>query len=205
MNFESLYEMIELLNESTNEKCLICHLPIEDDELILSCNHYYHSKCLNKKTIKIKCHYCAKIVTEKKKDKKEGKKKYKKRSINESIKKDKKGTINEIIKEDKKSIGTNCEVILLTGLRKGESCGRHNCPYHVIKETISQKTLDIAIINFIIKNNTNLENNSTLENKITFENNTILYKDECTSIIKTGLRKGSICGRYQCKIHTINL
>ena len=149
MNFDSMYEMIEILNESTNEKCLICHLPIENDELILSCNHYYHSKCLNKKTIKIKCHYCAKIVTEKKKN--------------------------------IKNITNECKVLLLTGIRKGEYCGRNNCYYHKLnKETIN-----------IIDS----------ENIIT----SILPNNLCNVILKTGIRKGNICNRNNCKFHTINL
>ena len=153
MNFDSLYEMIEILNESTNEKCLICHLPIENDELILSCNHYYHSKCLNKKTNKIKCHYCAKIVTEKKKEKN-------KKIIN---------------------ITNECKVLLITGIRKGEYCGRNNCNYHKLnKETIN-------VINS--------------ENIVT----PILPNNLCNVILKSGLRKGNICNRNNCKFHAINL
>ena len=70
---------------------------------------------------------------------------------------------------------------------KSLSCGRNNCPYHVVKETISQKTLDMAIINFIIKNKLyDIDLKTDSENKLTLENNTTFYKDDCTSIIKTG-------------------
>jgi len=65
IDFETLYKMVENLNQSTKEKCLICHFPVEDDELVLTCNHYYHSKCLNKKTNTIKCPYCEKTVKNK--------------------------------------------------------------------------------------------------------------------------------------------
>ena len=110
-DFDSLYKMIETMDQSSKEKCLICHLPVENDELILSCNHYYHNKCLNKKTNKIKCPYCEKMVTEK-------------------------GNNNKPVKP-KKSIPDGCKVILTTGLRKGEYCGRNNCCYHKLnKESV---------------------------------------------------------------------
>jgi hypothetical protein len=100
LDFDSLYKIIEKMDKSSKEKCLICHLPIENDELILSCNHYYHSKCLNKTTNKIKCPYCQRIA---------------------SIKP------NKIIQED-------CKVLLTTGNRKGEYCGRTNCCYHKLNK-----------------------------------------------------------------------
>ena len=104
-DFDSLYKIIEKLDQSSKEKCLICHLPIENDELILSCNHYYHSNCLNKTTNKIKCPYCQRIA---------------------SIKP------NKIIQQDCKVLLTtgDCKVLLTTGNRKGEYCGRTNCCYH---------------------------------------------------------------------------
>ena len=100
LDFDSLYKIIEKMDQSSKEKCLICHLPIENDELILSCNHYYHSNCLNKTTNKIKCPYCQRIA---------------------SIKP------NKIIQED-------CKVLLTTGNRKGEYCGRTNCCYHKLNK-----------------------------------------------------------------------
>ena len=99
-DFDSLYKIIEKMDQSAKEKCLICHLPIENDELILSCNHYYHSKCLNKTTNKIKCPYCQRIT---------------------SIKP------NKIIQD-------TCKVLLTSGNRKGEYCGRTNCCYHKLNK-----------------------------------------------------------------------
>lgn len=109
MDFDSLYKIIEQMDQSSKEKCLICHLPIENDELILSCNHYYHSNCLNKTTNKIKCPYCQRLV---------------------SIKP------NKIIQEDYKVLLTTCycKVLLTTGNRKGEYCGRTNCCYHKLNK-----------------------------------------------------------------------
>lgn len=99
-DFDSLYKIIEKMGQSSKEKCLICHLPIENDELILSCNHYYHSKCLNKTTNKIKCPYCQRLA---------------------SIKP------NKIIQD-------TCKVLLTSGNRKGEYCGRTNCCYHKLNK-----------------------------------------------------------------------
>jgi hypothetical protein len=99
-DFDSLYKIIEKMDQSSKEKCLICHLPIENDELILSCNHYYHSNCLNKTTNKIKCPYCQRIA---------------------SIK-------------PTKIIQYDCKVLLTTGNRKGEYCGRTNCCYHKLNK-----------------------------------------------------------------------
>ena len=106
-DFDSLYKIIEKLDQSSKEKCLICHLPIENDELILSCNHYYHSICLNKTTNKIKCPYCQRLA---------------------SIK------LNKIIQGD-------CKVLLTTGNRKGEYCGRTNCCYHKENKYLCQSIL----------------------------------------------------------------
>jgi len=110
LDFDSLYKIIEKMDQSSKEKCLICHLPIENDELILSCNHYYHSNCLNKTTNKIKCPYCQRIA---------------------SIKP------NKIIQQD-------CKMLLTTGNRKGEYCGRTNCCYH--KENKENKYLCQSIL-----------------------------------------------------------
>jgi hypothetical protein len=136
-DFDSLYKIIEKMDQSSKEKCLICHLPIENDELILSCNHYYHSKCLNKKTNKLKCPYCQKIVSIKPT-----------KIISEyckilltrgSNKGEYCGRINccyhKLNKETITVIKPNeylCQSILKSGLRKGEICGRNNCKLHNI-------------------------------------------------------------------------
>ena len=113
IDFETLYKMVENLNQSTKEKCLICHFPVEDDELVLTCNHYYHSKCLNKKTNTIKCPYCEKTVKNK----------------------------------NEKVINNGCKIILKSGPRKNQQCGRINCTFHKINNNN-----DIIIIcNAILK------------------------------------------------------
>jgi hypothetical protein len=101
VDFESLYSLVENLNKSTKEKCLICHFPIEQNELVLTCNHYYHSQCLNKKTNNIKCPYCEKNVKVK--------------------------TTDLVPVSDNNG---GCKVLLVSGARKGEYCGRTNCTYH---------------------------------------------------------------------------
>ena len=61
--YEKLLNMVNKLNSVTGEKCLICHFPDSNKNLIkLNCNHYFHSKCLeySKSTSIIKCPYCDK-------------------------------------------------------------------------------------------------------------------------------------------------
>ena len=62
MDFDALLEYCNKLNESTNEKCLICHIPINnsDSHIILECKHYYHTECIGYKGKQIKCMYCEK-------------------------------------------------------------------------------------------------------------------------------------------------
>ena len=59
-DFDNLYKLVSDMNKSSKEKCLICHLPIEEKELQLSCSHQYHHNCLPKTN---KCPYCQKPVT----------------------------------------------------------------------------------------------------------------------------------------------
>ena len=62
MDFDSLLNYCVELNNSTNEKCLVCHIPIEnnDEHLKLLCNHIFHKKCIGYKIGSIKCLYCEK-------------------------------------------------------------------------------------------------------------------------------------------------
>jgi len=62
MDFDTLLEYCNKLNESTNEKCLICHIPINnnDSHIILECKHYYHTDCIGYRGKQIKCMYCEK-------------------------------------------------------------------------------------------------------------------------------------------------
>jgi hypothetical protein len=130
LDFDSLYKIIEKLDQSSKEKCLICHLPIENDELILSCNHYYHSNCLNKTTNKVKCPYCQKVVSIK---------------PNKFIQEDCKvflttgnrkgeycGRTNCCYHKENKENKYLCQSILKSGLRKGQICGRNSCKLHNI-------------------------------------------------------------------------
>ncbi len=98
MDFESLLEYCNKLNDSTNEKCLICHIPINNMEshIILECKHYYHIDCIGYKGKQIKCMYCEKTSSPQ--------------------------VFNYI--------SNNCKYILLSGVNKGNECGRVNCKYH---------------------------------------------------------------------------
>lgn len=104
IDFDKLYSLVENINKSSNEKCMICHFPVDSDELILSCKHYYHSSCLNKKTSKIICPYCEKSVT--------------------------------VQTKPKIIIPSGCKVLLKSGVKKGEYCGRENCSYHKFSDNI---------------------------------------------------------------------
>lgn len=103
MDFDALLEYCNKLNESTNEKCLICHIPINnsDSHIILECKHYYHTECIGYKEKQIKCMYCEKTS--------------------------KPNLFNHI---QNTCTGTPCKHILLTGVKKGGECGRVNCNYH---------------------------------------------------------------------------
>ena len=110
MNFDELYNFCNKLNESKCEKCLVCHIPIEQNDIHLkfACTHYYHPDCIvtkpqnkwipNKSYI---CMYCEK------------------KSIPTLI--------NNIPNE---TISNKCIVIMKGGSKKGQECGRNNCNYH---------------------------------------------------------------------------
>jgi hypothetical protein len=131
-NFEELYNLTLQQYKSTKEKCFICHKPIEEKELVLTCKHEYHHQCFNTMKDKKKCPYCEK-------------------------------------RANIQNNGTNnCQYTLKTN---GLICGRTNCKYHKKKESS------------VIPNNNNM----------------------CTSILKSGPKKGQECGRSNCKYHHINL
>ena len=109
MDFDSLLNYCVELNNSTNEKCLVCHIPIEnnDEHLKLLCNHIFHKNCIGYKTGSIKCLYCEK------------------KSIPEII------NGNNINKQTQLS----CKVVLKTGTKKGQYCNRPECNYHKLQTT----------------------------------------------------------------------
>jgi hypothetical protein len=101
IDFDELFNHCARLNESTKEKCLICHIPIQDDEeyLKLICNHYFHNNCVNYTQGKYKCIYCDKISLPKKMTT---------NLLNNSM----------------------CKFILNSGKNKNTPCKRINCKYH---------------------------------------------------------------------------
>jgi len=59
IEFDKLLSIVNKLNDVKGEKCLICHFPDTDDNLIkLNCNHYFHPNCLGIKSSLIVCPYC---------------------------------------------------------------------------------------------------------------------------------------------------
>lgn len=122
MNFDELYNYCNKLNESKCEKCLVCHIPIEqnDTHLKFACTHYYHPECIvtkpqnkwNPKQSYI-CMYCEKksIPT----------------LINGNNIKD---LITATLENVSDNIPNKCNVIMKSGSKKGQECGRIKCNYH---------------------------------------------------------------------------
>jgi hypothetical protein len=137
-DYDKMYEIISEMNKSTKEKCLICHIPIEEKELELTCKHQYHFKCINKTTGNFTCPYCGKL------NKLES---LFNKNISNNINECKFKILSGINKGQyckrincgyHKKILTNkiddniCHNIMKSGPRKGEECGRSNCKYHQI-------------------------------------------------------------------------
>ena len=119
MNFQELLDYCTKLNNSTNEKCLVCHIPIENNEIHLKfvCSHYYHIDCIGYKSGKMQCMYCEKVSLPKIIN--IGNKNINNTIINDTI-------INDTIIND----ANVCKTIMKSGSRKGMECGRKNCKYH---------------------------------------------------------------------------
>ena len=130
--YTDLYE-----RDSNKNKCMICY---DTNDLIkLSCNHYYHDKCLNlyylkgKKTF-FNCPYCNK------KNKFIKCKNCKKINLTNNcsscnINPDNISNVIDKNKENSKSeINNCCTAIIKSGINKGKICGRElkneKCRYH---------------------------------------------------------------------------
>jgi hypothetical protein len=109
MNFEELLKYCTEINESTNEKCLVCHIPLNNDEkyIKLGCSHIFHQTCIKHKSLFIKCLYCEKVS---------------------------KPNILNYSNNPSKQVDTICcKFIIKTGINKGKYCDRLNCNYHKIE------------------------------------------------------------------------
>ena len=119
MEFDNLAKLINSLEQSKNDKCMICHLPINHDKnkIIFQCGHKYHNNCIkfNKKSNWFKCYYCKKSNYAKLCRIKE----CNKRTFNKN-----RLCINHNVKE------SFCQIILKSGKRKGQICNRIYCSYH---------------------------------------------------------------------------
>ena len=117
INIDDYINLIMKNNKVKGERCLLCHMNDTIENLIiLDCKHYFHKDCLSSKK-SIKCPYCDKktnllkpLIVKNKKDKK--------------------------VKKGGKIKDKLCKVILKSGARKGEQCGRTNCGYHKKKDII---------------------------------------------------------------------
>ena len=160
MDFEHLMKIANKMNKIEGEKCLICHFPDNNKNLLkLDCNHFYHKNCLfNSSKIRstVTCSYC---------NKKTLFSKAKKLSL-----------LNK----------KPCKKIIKSGINKGKICNRLNCKYH--KNHLQSELIITQDVN------TN-DPNSKEKDKI------VINKIGCQSIIKSGKRKGEICKRLNCIYH----
>ena len=102
--YEKILNMVNKLNKIEGEKCMICHFPDKEENLLkLSCNHFFHSKCLCFDTTKssINCPYC-----------------------------DKRTSLKYIFDIQRTQENNLCLEKLKNGINKGKTCGRKNCKYH---------------------------------------------------------------------------
>ncbi len=177
MNFDELLKYCMDLNESSSDKCLVCHIPIEkyDTHIKLKCTHIFHPECVKYTNGTLKCLYCDKVSTPIK--------------INyDNIIKQSKG--NKPITNPSQ---LQCKVILKSGPQKGNYCNRTNCKYHKLNN------VKIQIIDSITKKIIKPK-----MNKVNKQNKSINNLNCCQQLIKTGIKVGTMCGRnLPCKYHKI--
>lgn len=135
MNFEELLKYCTKLNESKNDKCLVCHIPLDLDEkhIKLGCSHIFHPDCIKYKTGSFKCLYCEKtsmptllnysnII-------------YCKMVLKTGPNKNKfcnrpNCQYHKMDTPTNKPINLGCQTVIKTGPKNGQLCGRINCKYH---------------------------------------------------------------------------
>ena len=151
--YEKLLSLVSKINKCQGEKCLICHFPDKDENLIkLKCHHYFHFHCIssnNKLKENIKCPYCDRIskiiknidhckYTLQKgpnKGKECGRNNCKYHITNPIINKLKINKLKYDNKSDNKS-DKQCKSIIKYGPKKGDQCCRIDCGYHKSKNII---------------------------------------------------------------------
>jgi len=139
MNFEELLKYCTEFNESKNEKCLVCHIPVNsiDKYIKLECSHIFHSDCVKYKSGSIKCLYCEKSSTPSLINYSNTNIDYCKILIKTGINKGKfcnrpncQYHIQVINMEKNKQTNIGCQTLIKTGPKTGNICGRINCKYH---------------------------------------------------------------------------
>lgn len=134
LNFDELVLLLENMKKIKGEECLICQLPIKnnEDSIQLKCKHNYHSKCINIKNKYISCPYCNHVTLQNDIIKKEN---LCTAIIKSGINKGK--TCNRInckihkkLQNDESDKSNMCKVKLKSGINKGNFCNRINCHYH---------------------------------------------------------------------------
>ena len=129
MNYDDLFKMVKEMNQVKGEKCMICHFPDTNQNLLkLKCGHFFHKKCLALPSSGyIKCPYCEQTCIMKEDNNIPSVKC--KVILKSGVNKGKEcGRINC---KYHKQVNV-CQEILKSGIRKGEICGRINCKYHKV-------------------------------------------------------------------------
>ena len=145
MDFDQLFKYCQDLSNSNSEKCLVCHIPIEQEDtyIKLKCLHIFHPECVNYKEGIFNCLYCET------------------KSIPDKIN----WKTNTILKVNEIA----CIIIIKSGSKKGLFCNRINCLYHKINSPRIQvlKPSMIQVLNPKSNNltKTNKSNTSNTSNK----------------------------------------
>ncbi len=139
MDFDSLLSYCIKLNDSSCDKCLVCHIPIEnnDEHLKLKCTHLFHKNCIGYKSGSTKCLYCEKT------------------SIPEIINSSNKIKIINNVSNITEQKEIYCKVILKTGPKQGQYCNRQQCSYHKLMSDT------VIVLNSDGSKKTNSKNNKT--------------------------------------------
>ena len=139
MNFDELFKYCQELNKSNSEKCLVCHIPVEnkDKHIKLNCNHIFHPDCINYHGGSFKCLYCEKTSIPEKINWnqllckiviKTGLKKGQFCNRNNCLYHKIKPNVIQVIE-------TKCNHTIKSGINLGKECGRNlPCKYHTKNE-----------------------------------------------------------------------
>ena len=169
MDYQKLFSFVKNLN--SQQECLICRQDASNQEVNLPCNHIYHENCIikNKYQKTVRCHYCNKVFTIK--------------SItNKCVICNKK----TILKNSKCSLHIDqepvyCTAVIKSGPRKNQPCNK----------LCFNTTYCKRHCNYKPKEKKPVKKEKKVVKKKSKQKNSVF----CTAIIKSGKKKGTVCGR----------